>query len=140
MNTDESVITGPVGEVYILAPFMRYDKHGIGQKAGGVSAVRLFRDLPAGTKLYTAALASQAAPDAICEHDWRPITEPHKCCEKCGDVRRDWNAPVASKEAVTLIDKDHFVKVCFNFGIEARVAANMWTLLAQRVASKAGNC
>jgi hypothetical protein len=44
--------------------------------------------------------SNEAKPDdAICEHEWEPITEPHKCCEKCGDVRRDWDA---SKEAATL--------------------------------------
>jgi hypothetical protein len=49
------------------------------------------------------AASKEVKPDdAICEHEWQSITEPHKCCEKCGDVRRDWDA---SKEAVTLSEQ-----------------------------------
>lgn len=46
--------TEPVGEVYMIEPFKRYDKHGVGHEAGGVLSVRLFKELPVGTKLYTA--------------------------------------------------------------------------------------
>ena len=49
-----------VGEVYTIQPFTRYDKHGIGHEAGGVSTVRLFKDLPVGTKLYAAPPAKSA--------------------------------------------------------------------------------
>ena len=42
----------------------------------------------------------KSASDALCEHEWQAMTEPHKECVKCGDVRRDWDksasgAPVA---------------------------------------------
>jgi len=42
----------PVAEVYELAPFTIYDRHGIGHQGGGVLSVRLLKTLPAGTKLY----------------------------------------------------------------------------------------
>ena len=40
-------------------------------------------------------LAAPPAPsvaDAPCEHEWQGMTEPHKECMKCGDVRRDWTS------------------------------------------------
>ncbi len=44
------------------------------------------------------ARATQQATkgDEICEHEWSPITEPHKECDKCGEVRRDWDAVAGS--------------------------------------------
>lgn len=59
-----SATSEPVGEVYMIEPFKRYDKHGIGHEAGGVLSVRLFRELPVGTKLYTAKESKPKKIDA----------------------------------------------------------------------------
>lgn len=39
--------------------------------------------------LYTESPQAPAVSDKVCEHEWKPMTEPHKECVKCGDVRLD---------------------------------------------------
>ncbi|RQR87677.1 MULTISPECIES: hypothetical protein [unclassified Burkholderia] len=57
--------------------------------------------LPTGTP--PSADAAAAPADALCEHEWEPMTEPHKECVKCGDVRRDGNAAPADAQAVEAV-------------------------------------
>jgi hypothetical protein len=40
---------------------------------------------------YVANVAQGA--EAVCEHEWAPMTKPHKECVKCGDVRLDTAPP-----------------------------------------------
>lgn len=47
---------------------------------------------------------ANASGDGFCEHQWEPMTDPHKECIKCGDVRPDLSAnaqtPVAPHPAI----------------------------------------
>jgi hypothetical protein len=47
---------------------------------------------------FARALLAAAKPISVdedpCDHEWRRMTEPHKECVKCGDVRRDWSVSV----------------------------------------------
>ena len=39
--------------------------------------------------------------EAVCEHEWEPITKPHKECVKCGDVRLDAAPPAQTTLTAT---------------------------------------
>lgn len=43
----------------------------------------------AGQLMEAWRLAVNAAANPICEHEWLPMSKPHKGCLKCGDVRHD---------------------------------------------------
>lgn len=55
----------------------------------------------------------EAVQEAPCDHEWQPMTEPHKECIKCGDVRLD--APPAG-QGQSITERDRLFTLIRGFG------------------------
>ena len=88
-------------------------------------------------RIVYAAPPAPSVADAPCEHEWQGMTEPHKECMKCGDVRRDWTSVADAAGALT--DSDVFTLIGHANILRDHGESDMpsWILdLAQRIARK----